>query len=253
MSNPFTGGLNNFNYEVARNRIPGFETWNKFGYNLDVDGAAEVVASWGGTFDILETADTLDVVSTSSEDASGGTGAKSVIIYGVDANGNHIIEVVTMNGLTPVTTTNSYFGVNRVAIYLNGTAASNVGIINITATTGGEQQAQMPAGQGTTQQCIFHVGSGKTFLADQLILNINKISGGGNPVVTVKGFVYARLTTATYEVFRITIDTQVENTVPYPTLNPFVIAENQVLYFTAETNTANTVVNLRFSGILCNS
>ena len=118
MSNSFIGGLSVYEYEVAKSRISGAEVWNKFGYNDDIDTASEeVIASWGGTFDYLETADTLEVVSTSVNDDSAGTGARSVLIYGVDENNLHIQELVTMDGTTAVTTSNSFLGVNRVVIY----------------------------------------------------------------------------------------------------------------------------------------
>ena len=248
--------VNHFDFktEVALGRVYGFETWNKFGYNADVDSAAtEIIASWGGAFTYLTTASTLSVVSTSIQDDTGGTGAISIIIYGVNSANAHIIEVLALDGTTPVTTANSYFGVNRLSVYQTGTGTGNAGTINVTATTGGSQQAQMPAGDGTTQQAILHVGANKTFLMDDLWVNANKISGGGTPVVTIKGYAYARVTSALYEVFRKTMDTGVENTFHYNNGEPFIIAQNQILYFTATTNVNDTAVSLRFSGMLCNS
>jgi hypothetical protein len=49
----------------------------------------------------------LRVVSTSANDTSGGTGIQQVLIGGIDANNNRYFETVTLNGTTPVTTTNS--------------------------------------------------------------------------------------------------------------------------------------------------
>ena len=125
MGNPFIGGLNDPILEAAKGRLPGYEVWNKFGYNLDVDsGAQEVIASWGGTYSNLHTAYTLDIVSTSDEDKSGGTGAITLLIYGVDVNHLHITELVTLNGTTTVTTVNTYFGLNRIAVLSSGTSES---------------------------------------------------------------------------------------------------------------------------------
>jgi hypothetical protein len=44
------------------------------------------------------------------------------------------------------------------------------------------------------------------------------------------------------------VDTDVENNIAIPTPIPFAIPEQSLLYFTASTNTNNTVVNLRFAG-----
>ena len=44
------------------------------------------------------------------------------------------------------------------------------------------------------------------------------------------------------------MDTQREDSVLYSPNNPFPVGEQSVLYFTAETDTNNTEVKLRFSG-----
>lgn len=241
-----------FRYEIAQGLRRGYETWNKFGFNEDIDtGGEEIVAAFGGTFTILSSSgDTLDVVSDSSEDAVGGTGSSSIQIVGVLADGSHGSEIITLTGLTPVTTSSSFRGINRVQILSSGSNQANVGDITITASTGGSVQALVPAEESVTEQCIFHVGENFTFLADYLFINVNKISGGGSPRVTVKAWVYSYTTNSKYEVFRYTIDTGVENTVELSPSQPFIIGENQVLYFTAETNVSNTIASVRFSGVL---
>lgn len=240
-----------YHYEVALSRRQGHTTWNKFGYNNDVDSAAqETIWSVGGLYQKMSAPDTLDVVSTSANDDSGGTGCTGVIIYGVDENWDTQIEVVTMDGLTPVTTTNQWCGVNRVSIYAAGTGQTNDGVITATKTTGGTTHAQMPAGEGTTQHAFLYVPRNHIFLADWLYLNALKLSGGGNPRVTFKGVVFSNVSNAYYEVFRKQIDTQVENTLDVRPSQPFVVGEQSILEFRAETDTNNTEVSCRFSGIL---
>ncbi len=108
--------------EVSLNRRQGSALWNKFGYNTTVGTGVEVVASWGGTFSPMTTARTLSFVSTSANDiTSSGTGARNVVVYGIDANRRAQIVVVQMNGLTPVVTTETWLGVNRISIGLSGT------------------------------------------------------------------------------------------------------------------------------------
>lgn len=240
----------NYNYEVALGRRQGASTWNKFGYNSDVDTGTEAIWSAGGTFTPLYTAEQLNIASTSTNDTNGGTGANSIVVYGVDSSWNHVAEVVTLNGTTTVQTTNSYFCINRMAIYLAGSGKANAGVITATAPSAATTQAQMPAGEGTTQQCIFGVGQNQQFLSDWLQFNVLKISGGASPRVTIKGWVYSAVSSAKYEVFRGAIDTGVENTVQITPSQPFVIGEKSILWFEATTNTDNTEVSLRFSGIL---
>jgi hypothetical protein len=78
-------------------------------------------------------------------------------------------------------------------------------------------------------------------------LNVNKISGGSSPVVTIKGWVYSFVSQSKYLIFRDTIDTSVENNFQYNPSQPFVVGEKSVLWFEATTNTNNTVASLRFS------
>lgn len=150
-----------FHTEVALGRRQGTTTWNKFGYNTDIDTTTdpEIVASWGGTFSYITSGETIDIVSTSTNDDGdpAGTGAQQVIIWGVDENWDEQSEVVTMNGTTTVTTSSQWIGINRVSIFLAGSGAGNDGTITITASTSGDTLAQMPAGEGTSQQMIFYV------------------------------------------------------------------------------------------------
>ena len=240
-----------FTDEVALGRRQGWSTWNKFGFNLDVDSASEeILASFGGTFSIMSSADTLEIVSTSANDDDGGTGVNSVVIYGVDENRNEQIEVVTMNGTSAVTTSNQWLGVNRVAVFLSGSGQTNAGTINITVTAGGAQQAQMPIGGGVTQQCIFFVPQNHNFLMSYIRLNANKLSGGSAPKVTFKGLVYSAVNNTIQEIYRDTIDTSVENSISLKLEETIPVGEKSVIYFVVDTDTNNTVVTGRFGGKL---
>jgi hypothetical protein len=253
---PFLAIPANYIYQVALGNIDGAAAWHKFGYNSDVDTAAEeVIASFGGSINIMTSADTLDVVSDDANDTSAGTGAQSVLITGIDENHAYQIEVVTMNGVTPVTTTNSWLGVNRVVVLSSGSGNVNAG--NITVDDNGGTvgvQAYIPAGDSTTQQMIFHTEISKTFLMSSIVINALKLSGGGgSPRITVKGFSYSRVTETTYEVFRKNIDTSLENTLFINFDVPLVFTGREVIYFTATTDVNNTEVSGRFTGILTDS
>ena len=242
-----------YHYEVALGKRQGSTTWNKYGYNPDADsGTIETVWSPGGIFQRITTPTTLDISSTSANDlTSTGTGAQSIIIYGVNENFEAITEVIQMNGLTNVTTTNLYCGVNRMAVYLVGTSEENVGTISAYVSGGGGTlQAQMPLGEGSTQQAIFFVQENHTMLLDFLFINVTRISGGGaQPTITIRGWVQSLVSGAKYEVFRDVMDTGVENHLVLNPQQPFVIGEKSILYFTVDTDTNNTTVGIRFSGV----
>jgi hypothetical protein len=157
--------------------------------------------------------------------------------------------VVTLNGTGSVVTTNTFLGVNRAAIYAAGTGGVNAGTITITATTGGAVQTAIPATAGTSQHAFFFVQASHTALMDWLYINVNKLSGGTAPRVTVRGLVTSLVSRAKYEVFRTTIDTAVENTIEMRPSQPFVVGEKSLIEFQATTDTNNTVAAVRFSFI----
>jgi hypothetical protein len=243
-----------FTEEIALGLRQGSSTWNKFGYNTDVDtGSSEVVASFGGAFNQkLIPGETLDIVSDSVNDTnSAGTGVRQIVIFGVDADWNEVTEVLAMNGTTVVTTANVFIGVNRMTIFTSGSSDSNVGTVTATATTSSNVMAEMPAGEGTTQQAIFYVPAGHQFLATWLYINAIKSSGGGSdPDVNFKAYVYSDVVASMFEVYRDDIDLSIETTKQLKPSEPFIIGEKSIFWVEADSTSNNTSVRCRFSGKL---
>lgn len=155
-----------------------------------------------------------------------------------------------MNGASTVTTSNQWLGVNRVVVLSSGSGDTNAGNITIDDNAGAVgTQAYLPAGESVTQQCIYHTQINHTLLVDWILLNALKLSGGSSPKVIFKGYSYSRVTDTVYEIFRKQIDTSVENTIELNPSQPLVIGGREILYFTAETDTNNTEVSMRFSGL----
>lgn len=237
--------------EVALNRRQGSSLWNKFGYNDDIDVGTEVLASWGGTFTPLldGAATTLTIVSTDVNDiVTTGTGCRSIVVYGIDANREEVIEVVSMNGTTNVVTASTWLGINRVAMFSCGSGLVNAGTINITATTGGSQMAQMPIGGGVTQQCVFHVPAKNQFVAEWIYINV--LNRGKNAELQVKMWVYSTVNNGKQEVFRANIDTQKTNEINVNPNLPFPISEKSVMWLEVTSDKVDVEVTGRFSGIL---
>jgi len=236
-----------YKYEVALGRRQGATTYNAWGYNGDIDIGTETIWSVGGTFARPTAARTLSVVSTDANDTSAGTGARSVVIYGVDANYDAQTVVVTMNGTTPVVTTETWLGVNRMAIYLAGSGTVNAGTITATATTDATIQSQMPIGLGVTQQAFYFVRNNHQALVDWLYITLVKNSGGTQPILTTKAWVTSLVSGAKYEVFRDFINGSIENHTELLPSQPFVVGEKSLIEFQGTTDVNNTEVSLRFS------
>ena len=78
---------------------------------------------------------TFYICSTSSNDTSGGTGAREVYIDGLDANWDRMNETVVLNGTTGVATSNTnWLRINKMYVSAVGTSPYNEGDIYISTT-----------------------------------------------------------------------------------------------------------------------
>ena len=232
-----------YEYEVALGRRQGATVWNKFGYNTDVDIGTEVVASFGGVFIPVTSAAPLSIVSTSGADTDGGQGAHGVVVYGLDSTRKAQVEVVMLTGVTPVVTSSTWMGVNRMALYRSGTGLTNSGVVTASSSS---TQAEIPIGEGTTQQCIFYIQADHQALAEWLTITSLKQSGA-NPVIRVTGWVYSAVSNSKYEVLRINMDTAVSNEVTLTPPIPFQIGEKSCFWLECTTDKADTIISARFS------
>lgn len=240
--------------EIAKGKRQNATAVNKFGYNLDIDtGAEEIVAAFGGAFDpntqVMTTAQTFTIVYNNTTDGLGQTGALSLLFTYLDANFLEQVAIHTLSNTGSDVTSFTGLGINRVVVLSNGGAGWNVNDITITATTDTTVQAQVPALKSVTQQCLFHTQIGFTFLLKEFVLRCLKLSGGSAPKVTIKGYSWSRVTLTRYEVINIDIDTSVENGIVVNKDIPFVFGGREVFYFAASTDTNNTKVSARFTGV----
>jgi hypothetical protein len=118
-----------FELQVARGQIAYHKHVFKFGNNPDVGSSLETIWAQGGLYSYPPTASVMTVSSSSTDDASAGTGARTVTVSGLDADYNEISELVTLNGQTPVNTTKSYLRVNRMIVRSAGSGGGNAGVI----------------------------------------------------------------------------------------------------------------------------
>jgi hypothetical protein len=132
------GAYEPFELQVSRGQIQAHSVVTVAGYNSDVDQSWEMITPVGN-LSYPAAALQMTVSSADSDDTSAGTGARTVLIIGLDANYAVISETVTMNGQTAVTTTNSFLRINSMLVTTAGSSLANEGIIYIgtgTVTSG---------------------------------------------------------------------------------------------------------------------
>lgn len=183
---------------VSNGEISNKTFVNKFGRNTDVDiGTSEDVWDAGGMYPWLTSATTLAIASTSVNDTSAGTGARTVEIDGLDSSYDVQSETVTMNGTTDVTTANSYLRIHRMKVLTAGTGEENEG--DITATASSAVRAQISATFNQSLMAIYTVPNGFNGFLMRLFASIVPAgAAGGNRTGAV--FIFIREPNAVFQV-----------------------------------------------------
>ena len=156
-----------FNLQVARGQIAYHYSVFKFGFNPDVDDSPETVWAEGGLYSYLSAATVLKISSSSTDDTSAGTGARTVELQGLDGDYNQISETVTLNGQTAVNTTKSFLRIFRMVVKTAGTGAQNAGVIyagtgTVTLGVPANKYATIAIGDNQTLMALWTVPAGYT-------------------------------------------------------------------------------------------
>ena len=140
--------IENFPLAVSSGSLsPSYKEIYKFGNNPIVGNTLETIWSQGGIYAYPASATTMTVSSSSTNDTSAGTGARTVTISGLNGSYDETSETITLNGQTAVTTVNSYIRMNRAVVLTAGSGAANAGVIYVGT---GTVTAGVPANVFTT-------------------------------------------------------------------------------------------------------
>lgn len=169
-----------FMLEVARGRIPGMKSLNKFGANPDVDTGSTPEDVWdlGGLHVPPTVARIHNIASTSTDDDLAGIGMRTMRIVGIVAGWAIQEEDIEMDGTTDVPTANAYLRIYRMTGLSAGTAGTNVGTITATPVVDPTVTAAILAGNGTTRMAIATVPDGVTGFLNRAYGSM-RISGVG--------------------------------------------------------------------------
>jgi len=114
----------------------------KTGRNRAIDTTTDPEDIWSGGgiypgLPIAGIAETVSVVSTSANDTSDGTGARTIRIIGIGDDDNWLSqeETVALNGTTPVVTTTLWRRVEFMEVLTAGSGGSNAGRISVKHST----------------------------------------------------------------------------------------------------------------------
>ena len=179
--------IENFPLAVSSGALsPSYKEVYKFGSNATVGNTLETIWEEGGLYAYPASASTMTVSSSDTNDTSAGTGARTVLISGLDASYNEASETIILDGQTAVTTVNTYIRMNRAIVLTAGSGAGNAGVIyvgtgTVTAGVPANKFTTIAIGANQTLQAFWTVPAGYTAYNYQT--NISTGNSSNTPAV----------------------------------------------------------------------
>jgi len=191
-----------FPLAATLNRIGGHSRVAVYGHHPSPVTAGADIWEGSGAYPFQAAATKLEILSANANDTAAGTGARTFTLTGLDANYNSQSEVLTMAGVTPVQTVNSYLRVNGLVLASGGSGQTNAGDVTLRVTGAGATQAIARAGYGYAKQAIYTVPAGFTLLVTDLLLecggtgaasdivfSFTRINAVANTIVTTSEYI----------------------------------------------------------------
>ena len=233
--------------------VPGATRVVLLGHNPDIDTATDPEDVWegGGLYPFLAAAATLEVVSTSVNDTAAGTGARTVLVSGLNSAYATVTETITLNGTTPVPTVNQFLRVNLATTVTSGSGEQNAGDITIQVSGGGTVQGIIRAGFGFARSGVYTVPVGFTFFMTSAVFSVSSPNGA-----TVNTCTFGLAQRSSTGNRRIPLTFQVTSQHPYmhETKEGLVLAERTDFTLRAQVvGQDNTDVTAAAAGILFNN
>jgi hypothetical protein len=234
---------NDFFFNVARRMISNVNSAMKFGRNSNVNISSQDIWSAGATWVAPTAARLHNIKSTNANDTAAGSGARTVLITGLDSAYAVQSETITLNGTTNVPTVNTYTMINDMVVSTTGGDATNDGVITATAAVDLTVTAQINTGIGQAQSAIYQVPAGFTGYILDMNVSVQAASTANISVdllVQESGSMFV----SKYQVNLISTGNNVAN-IKFPV--PLRIAAQSIVKLRCSSNANNTDVSGSFT------
>lgn len=156
-----------FSHAIATGEVAGSSRF--CGHAEKAINSVDAADLWGGAADIqpipASSGIQLQFVSTSANDTAGGTGIRTIEAHFILADGSEAIENITMNGVTPVLTSNTDIQfINIAHAETVGTGKLAAGDITIESVGGATEFSKIATNFNQTMSTLRMVPSGKRLL-----------------------------------------------------------------------------------------
>jgi len=241
---------------IARGLVSGVSYVSLFGQNLNV-GTTTAVVSSVGVYQTPSTSKSLEILSSSTDDTLLGTGARTVLVEGLDSDFNIQTEIVELNGTTAVALVNQYIRVLSINVNTSGNyslipapAMSHLGTITLQESGGGtwlEIPLVNSTAMGKSMVGAYTVPAGHSFFITDL--NLCSASTTGS-IILVKR-TNADITSAPHSAVEvIQIYARLDKSNPVPNLTIPIIEEKTDIVALAYATLANQEFSINIGGYL---
>ena len=244
-----------FDVAVAIGDIAGYKALNKFGDATDCDSGVKTDV-WGGADGVTSTdiwvAPTAPrvhaIVSDDAADAAAGAGMRTMRVYGlVDWDTAETTEEITLNGVTPVNTANSYVIIHRMYGLTFGSGLTNTGTIKATAATDATITAVIKPTRSQSEMAIYGIPTTQTLaisnITASVLRNATNVTADGELIIINKG-------TDGGEVIGEDFNFSRDNTLDRHYDPPKIINGGSIIKFQVTTGTNGSEVAATFDGYL---
>ncbi len=154
-------------WAIAEGIVPDHDLIRKFGHNGAIGASLETVWTASTLYTWIPTATILKISSGDVDDNSGGDGARTVEIIGLDANYDEQSEIVILTGQTAKNTIGTYIRIHRMIVRTAGVSEGNEGILyagtgNVVTGVPANIYATVPVGTNQTEMALWTVPAGHT-------------------------------------------------------------------------------------------
>ena len=174
--------VQDFGFEAAKGHIDGHSIGAIFGRNPDIDAGPEDIWAGSGIYPgqpaHSDSAETIEIFSSSAADDAAGTGARTVEVVGLDANWLEQSETFTMDGTNAVASTTTWRRAWIARVLTAGSGGANAGTITVRHTSPTANIfVQLPIGQNHSTIAAYTVPDGCTAFIVRVKNQIGRANG----------------------------------------------------------------------------
>ena len=100
-------------------------------YEESPDAKAEIRVNYTNEFDGVATPAVVDIISTSVQDDTGGTGALTYSLLGIDENDDYVTETIVANGQAAASSTTLWKRLLQLKVLTAGTGKKAAGVVTV--------------------------------------------------------------------------------------------------------------------------